>query len=85
LTEYHLVVIRVEDGTLIYNGTFASSLIARGNIDLTSIISSLNVLTCRYTYTFELSALRGSMSSGVQLGNSNFDGMSHNLIVVILG
>jgi len=40
-----------------------------------AIDNSLTVRTCQYTYTFELTPVGGSMSSGVQNGNPNFEGM----------
>ena len=44
-------------------------------IDLMAIDNSLTLRTCQYTYTFQLTPLGGSVSSGVQPGNSNFNGM----------
>ena len=44
-------------------------------IDLIAIDNSLTLKTCQYTYTFELTPVGGSVSSGAQPGNSNFNGM----------
>ena len=61
---------------VISNNTFMrSSLQDDGFIDLMAIDNSLTLRTCQYTYTFQLTPLGGSVTSGVQLGNSNFNGM----------
>jgi len=75
VTDYRLIVIRIEDGTTAFNGTIASSILVNGTTDLLTIDSSLDILTCQYTYTFELTAVGSSMSSGIQKGDPNFDGM----------
>ena len=72
--EYNLVVR--QEGVVIYNNTFMrSSLQDDRFIDLMAIDNSLTVSTCNNTYTFELTPVGGSMSSGIQPGNPNFDGM----------
>ena len=52
-------------------------------IDLMVIDNSLTVRTCQYTYTFEVTPLGGSMSSGAQQGDPNFNGMSLLLLNLI--
>ena len=44
-------------------------------IDLMALDNSLTVRTCQYTYTFELTPVGDSISSGAQPGNSNFNGI----------
>ena len=44
-------------------------------IDLIVMDNSVTVRTCQYTYTFELTPVGGSLSSGIQTGDPNFDGM----------
>ena len=73
--EYNLVVR--QEGVVISNNTFMrSSLQDDGFIDLMAIDDSLAVRTCQYNYTFELTPVGGSLSSGAQPGNTNFNGMS---------
>jgi len=43
-------------------------------IDLMEIDSNLTVNTCLYNYTFELTPVGGSNSSGVENGDPNYDG-----------
>ena len=58
------------------NNTFMrSSLQDDRFIDLMVIDNSVTVKTCQYTYTFELTPVGGSVSSGVQPGDPNFNGM----------
>jgi len=73
--EYYLVLTRVQDGVTIFNGTFPTSMLVNGSIDLLTIDSSIQVLTCNCTHTFELTPVGGSKSSGIQTGDPNFDGM----------
>ena len=61
---------------VIFNNTFMrSSLQDDRFIDLMAIDNSLTVRTCQYTYTFELTPVGGSLSSGSQNGDPNFNGM----------
>jgi len=73
---YQLVVTRVEDGATIYNGRFQKSLIESGNIDLKRIDRNIHVLTCRYTYSFQISSVGGFHTATVATGLPNLDGKS---------
>ena len=44
-------------------------------IDLMAIDNSLTLKTCQYNYTFELTPVGGSVSSCIQTGDPNFNGM----------
>ena len=72
--KYNLVV-RLEGVVVSSNNFMRSSLQDDRFIDLKAIDNSLTVRTCQYTYTFELTPVGGSMSSGPQTGNPNFNGI----------
>ena len=73
--EYNLIVR--QRGVVVFNNTFnISSLQDYRFFDLMSIDDSLTVRTCQFTYTFELTPAGGSLSSGAQPGNPNFNCMS---------
>ena len=81
--EYNLVVR--QEGVVVSNNTFMrNSLQDDRFIDLMAIDNSLTVRTCEYTYTFELTPVGGSMSSGVQPGDPNFNGMFFLIIINII-
>ena len=74
--EYNLVVR--QEGVVISNNTFMrSSLQDDRFIDLMAIDSSLTMTTCQYNcqYTFELTPVGGSVSSSIQTGDPNFNGV----------
>ena len=74
MQEYNLVVR--QEGVVVSNNTFMrSSLQDDRFMDLMAIDNSLTVRTCLYTYTFELTPVGGSMSSGILPGDPNFNGM----------
>ena len=72
--EYNLVV-RQEVVVISNNNFMRSSLQDDRFIDLMAIDDSVTVRTCQYTYTFELTPVGGSVSSGIQTGDPNFNGM----------
>ena len=72
--EYNLAVR--QERVVVSNNTFTrSSLQDDRFIDLMAIDNSVTVRTCQYTYTFELTPIGGSVSSGIQTGDPNFNGM----------
>jgi len=76
VTHYQLVVTRVEDGATIYNGRFQKSLTENGTFDFKRINPYVNILTCKYTYTFQISSVGGFQAATVADGIPNLNGRS---------
>ena len=72
--EYNLVVR--QEGVVVSNNNFMKSSLQDDRfIDLMAIDNSMTVRTCQYNYKLKLTPVGGSMSSGIQTGDPNFNGV----------
>ena len=61
---------------VVLNNTFMRSSLQDDRFtDMMAIDNSLTVRTCQYIYTFQLTPVGGSMSSVIEPGDPNFNGM----------
>ena len=65
----------------------ANVTVAKQNLDYRTVdvrdIINIPIITCMYTYTFELTPVTGKFSSGDQHGNPNLRGMYWFLFLVM--
>ena len=71
-TNYYLVVRQGSE--VVANVTVAKQNLDYRTVDVREIIN-ITIITCMYTYTFELTPVTGKISSGDQRGNPNLRGM----------
>jgi len=73
-TEYRLVVR--QEGVVRANSTFMASLFENNNVASSKTIvgNDVDIITCKYNYSFELTTVNGDVSSGEVQGNANLGG-----------
>ena len=68
-----------QDGEVVVNETVAKETMDNRTVNVRNIVN-IPIITCMYTYTFELTPVYGKFSSGEQHGNPNLRGMCSLLI-----